>query len=155
MTARSSVCPTCLEFAAAHGLRIISIADLIEYRQRRDQLVRRICSFETQTPIGPATAIVYATPFDPVQHVATVFGDLGTGERVLARIHREQPLADVLCGGGGGVTRALARIGREQRGVFLLLRDAVVAQPAPRARVRKDTKAPSGGCGSGGMSESA
>ena len=122
--------PACREFAAAHGLRIVSIADLIEYRQRRDQLVRRVSVFETPTPIGPATAIVYATPFDPVQHVAMVFGDLGGGERVLARIHREQPLADVLGGGGGGAARALARIGREKRGIFLLLRDAVVAQPS-------------------------
>ena len=64
--------PDCLEFAKAHGLRIVSIADLIEYRQRRDQLVRRVTSFEVATAAGPATAIVYATPFDPIQHVALV-----------------------------------------------------------------------------------
>jgi 3,4-dihydroxy 2-butanone 4-phosphate synthase/GTP cyclohydrolase II len=120
----------CQEFAKRHGLKIISIADLIEYRQRRDQLVRRVATFETPTAIGPATAIVYATPFEPIQHVALVFGDLGGGERVLARIHREQPLSDVLGGGAGGIARALARIGREGRGVFLLLRDTVVGQPA-------------------------
>jgi 3,4-dihydroxy 2-butanone 4-phosphate synthase/GTP cyclohydrolase II len=119
----------CKEFAKAHGLKIISIADLIEYRQRRDQLVRRVATFETPTPIGPATAIVYATPFDPIQHVALIFGDLGAGERVLARIHREQPLGDILGGGIGGISKALARIGRDGRGVFLLLRDTVVGQP--------------------------
>ena len=48
---------------------------------------------------------------------------------MLARIHREQPLGDILGGGVGGVSRALARIGRERRGVFLLLRDTVVGQP--------------------------
>jgi 3,4-dihydroxy 2-butanone 4-phosphate synthase / GTP cyclohydrolase II len=122
--------PACLEFARAHDLRIVSIADLIEYRQRRDQLVRRVATFEAPTPIGPATAVVYATPFDPIQHVALVFGDLGGGERVPARIHREQPIGDVLGGGAGDIPRALARIGREGRGVFLLLRDTVVAQPA-------------------------
>ena len=121
--------PACREFAKVHGLKIVSIADLIEYRQRRDQLVRRVASFEMPTPIGPAIAIVYATPFDPIQHVALVFGDLGGGERVLARIHREQPLGDILGGGVGGISRALARIGRERRGVFLLLRDTVVGQP--------------------------
>jgi 3,4-dihydroxy 2-butanone 4-phosphate synthase/GTP cyclohydrolase II len=121
--------PACQEFAQLNGLKIVSIADLIEYRQRRDQLVRRIATFEVPTPAGQATAIVYATPFDPIQHVALVFGDLGGGERVLARIHREQPLADLAGAGSGGVAQVLARIGREGRGVFLLLRDAVVAQP--------------------------
>ena len=125
--------PDCLEFAKAHGLRIVSIADLIEYRQRRDQLVRRVTSFEVATAAGPATAIVYATPFDPIQHVALVMGDLGGGAPVLARIHREQPLGDLMCG-GAGIAQALARIGREGRGVFLLLRDAVVGQPAGEAQ---------------------
>lgn len=123
----------CQEFARTHGLKIVSIADLIEYRQRRDQLVRRVASFELPTPIGPATAIVYATPFEPIQHVALVFGDIGGGERVPARIHREQPLADLLGGGSGGIAKALARIGRERRGVFLLLRDTVVGQPSSDA----------------------
>ena len=120
--------PACLEFARAHGLRIVSIADLIEYRQRRDQLVRRVASFEVATSGGPATAIVYGTPFDPIQHVAVAFGDLGSGERVLARIHREQPLVDLL-GSGTAVRQALDRIGREGRGVLLLLRDTVIGQP--------------------------
>ena len=79
----------CVAFAREHRLQIVSIADLIEYRQRRDQLVRRVATFETTTPIGPAIATVYATPFESIQHVALVFGDLGEGEPVLARIHRE------------------------------------------------------------------
>ena len=61
--------------------------------------------------------------------MALVFGDLGGGERVLARIHREQPLGDVLGTGAAGIAKALARIAQDGRGVFLLLRDAVVAQP--------------------------
>jgi 3,4-dihydroxy 2-butanone 4-phosphate synthase/GTP cyclohydrolase II len=121
--------PDLLTFAREHGLKIVSIADLIEYRQRREHLVRRVATFETRTPIGPATAIVYATPFDALQHVALVFGELGHGERVLARIHREQPLGDLFGSGVGGIARALARIGQEQRGVFLLLRDVVIGQP--------------------------
>ncbi len=119
----------CREFAKEHGLKIISIADLIEYRQRRDQLVKRVATFDVPTPAGMGTAIIYATPFDPIQHVALVFGDLGGGERVLARIHREQPLGDVLGTGAAGIAKALARIALDGRGVFLLLRDAVVAQP--------------------------
>ena len=65
--------------------------------------------------------------------MALVFGDLGNGERVLARIHREQPLGDLFGSGVGGIARALARIGKERRGVFLLLRDAVIAQPSSGA----------------------
>ncbi len=125
--------PDLLSFGREHQLLVISIADLIEYRQRRDQLVRRVATFETATPIGPATAIVYATPFEPLQHVALVFGDLGSGEQVLARIHREQPLGDLLGCGTGSIARALARISREQRGVLLLLRDAVIAAPSADA----------------------
>ena len=72
---------------------------------------------------------MYSTPFDPIQHVAVVVGDLGDGAGVLARIHREQPLVDLL-GGGGGIPQSLTRIGQEGRGVLLLLRDTVLAQPA-------------------------
>lgn len=121
--------PELKAFAKEHGLKIVSIADLIEYRQRREHLVRRIASFETQTIAGTATAIVYGTAFEPVQHLALVFGDLGDGEQVLARIHREQPLGDLFGGGGAGVTQALERLGRERRGVFILVRDAVIGQP--------------------------
>lgn len=122
--------PDLIPFAREHGLKIISIADLIDYRQRREQLVRRVASFGTRTLAGPATAILYATPFEPMQHLALVFGDLGNGERVLARIHREQPLGDLFGGGAAAIRKALERIAGEGRGVFLLLRDAVVAQPA-------------------------
>jgi 3,4-dihydroxy 2-butanone 4-phosphate synthase/GTP cyclohydrolase II len=133
--------PGCIEFARTHGLHIVSIAELIEYRQRRDQLVRRVATFEVPTAVGPATAIVYATPFDAIQHVALVFGDLSGGERVLARIHREQPLIDVLGGGVGGIARALSRIGREGRGVFLLLRDTVIGQPTVDEAVEEHASA--------------
>lgn len=125
--------PELKTFAARHGLKIVSIADLIEYRQRRDHLVRRVAMFDTNTPVGPASAVVYATSFDPFQHVALVFGDLGDGHRVLARIHREQPLTDLMGCGVGSIGRALARIGREKRGVCVLLRDPVVAQPTAEA----------------------
>ncbi len=133
--------PELKTFAAEHDLRIVSIADLIEYRQRRDHLVRRVAVFETATAVGPAMAIVYATSFDPFQHVALVFGDLGDGQRILARIHREQPLVDLLGCGAGSIDRAMARIGRERRGVFVLLRDAVVAQPTADAEGGDETHA--------------
>ena len=55
---------------------MISVADLIAYRQRREQLIERVGEFEVVTEAGPARAIAYATPFDSVHHLALVVGDL-------------------------------------------------------------------------------
>jgi len=121
----------CRAFAAEHGLKIVSIADLIDYRQRREHLVERVTSFEVQTAHGPATAFVYRTPFDNLQQVALVFGDVLAGGPVLARIHREQVVADLFTAeiAGGPARRALARIGKEGRGVLVYLRDGLAVPP--------------------------
>jgi len=82
-----------IEFAKANDLKIVSIADLIAYRQRREQLVERTMEFEVQTRIGPAKAYAYKTKFEDAEHIALVFGDLG--ESVPVRIHREKVLDDI------------------------------------------------------------
>ncbi|HSA79211.1 MAG TPA: 3,4-dihydroxy-2-butanone-4-phosphate synthase [Geminicoccaceae bacterium] len=84
-----------LEFAREHWLKMISVADLIAYRQQREQLVLRVGEFEVLTEVGPARAIAYATPFDSVHHLALIIGDLGDGIDVAVRIHREQVISDV------------------------------------------------------------
>jgi 3,4-dihydroxy 2-butanone 4-phosphate synthase/GTP cyclohydrolase II len=84
-----------LEFAREHRLKIISVADLIAYRQQREQLVLRVGEFEVLTEAGPARAIAYATPFDSLHHLALIIGDLGDGVDVPVRIHREQVISDV------------------------------------------------------------
>lgn len=123
--------PQLLDFAAEHKLKIVSIADLIEYRQRREQLVERITSFDVATAVGPARAMVYKTPFESMQHVALAFGDVLTNEPVLTRIHREQVVADLFVGpqAGGPARQALERIGREGRGVLVYLRDGLAVAP--------------------------
>src|SRR5690606_5087225 len=68
------------DFAARHDLPLISVADLIAYRQRREKLVERVATFEIETAAGPAIAHAYSTPFDRVQHLALVFGNPSTAE---------------------------------------------------------------------------
>lgn len=117
-------------FAQEHGLLLISIADLIEYRQRREQLVEAIASYETDTAGGPARAVVYGTPFDDVQHMALIFGDISDGGDVLARIHREQPMQDLFGTKARDFNdRVIKRLGSEGRGIFILLRDQRAGQP--------------------------
>ena len=85
--------PQLLEFAEKHNLKIITIADMIAYRQMREQLVERTMEFEVNTRIGTARAIAYRTRFEDAEHLALVFGDIGPSMPV--RIHREKLLDDV------------------------------------------------------------
>src|ERR1700750_3227409 len=60
-------------FARKHGLKIVTIADLIAYRQAREKLVERVATFTTESPIGSLNGFAYCTPFDPIYHVAYVY----------------------------------------------------------------------------------
>jgi 3,4-dihydroxy 2-butanone 4-phosphate synthase/GTP cyclohydrolase II len=125
--------PELMAFAREHGLKIISIADLIAHRQQRERLVERVGTFDVETEIGPAHAVAYATPFDDLQHVALVFGDIGDGQGVPVRIHREQVIDDVFGGRGGRETnliaKALRRIQADGRGVLIYLREGTPGVP--------------------------
>ncbi len=133
----------CRAFALEHGLKIVSIADLIDYRQRREHLVERVTAFDVATAAGPAHAVVYRTPFDTLQQVALVFGDVLTEPPVLARIHREQVMADLFTAepAGGAARRALERIAREGRGVLVYLRDGLAVPPQGAAKGSADDEA--------------
>jgi 3,4-dihydroxy 2-butanone 4-phosphate synthase / GTP cyclohydrolase II len=87
--------PELIAFAREHGLKIVSIADLIEHRMRTESFVRRIESMPIATPIGKATVHVYTTSFDDTQHLAVVFGEVSDKRGVACRIHHEQPLRDL------------------------------------------------------------
>jgi 3,4-dihydroxy 2-butanone 4-phosphate synthase/GTP cyclohydrolase II len=114
--------PEIAEFAAEHGLKTIAVADLIAYRQRRERLVQRVGEFPIETEIGAARGFVYATPFDPVQHLALVYGAMGDGEQVPTRLHRESVLDDVF-GGRTLLGKVLERFKEEGRGVLVYLRE--------------------------------
>jgi 3,4-dihydroxy 2-butanone 4-phosphate synthase/GTP cyclohydrolase II len=115
-------------FAEAHGIRRISVADLIAYRQAREKLVERIATFPVRTAIGEMTGHAYRTKFDAVQHLAIVHGRIGDGKAVTTRLHRADIVADVF-GGGEALARALARFKREGRGVLVYLRDGTAGVP--------------------------
>ena len=116
-------------FAREHALKLISVADIIAHRQRRERLVERIAEIEVATGAGAARGIVYATPFDEVHHVALVFGSIAGGGEVLTRIHREDVISDVFCG-GPVLAAALGRVGRSGRGVIIYLREGAAGVPA-------------------------
>jgi 3,4-dihydroxy 2-butanone 4-phosphate synthase / GTP cyclohydrolase II len=117
------------EFAERHDLAVVSVADLIAYRQARETLVERVATFPVQGAAAPMTGHAYVTPFDSVQHFAFVVGSIGDGRDVPARLHRADILADVF-GGADTINKTLARFHREGRGVLVYLRDGAAGVPA-------------------------
>jgi 3,4-dihydroxy 2-butanone 4-phosphate synthase/GTP cyclohydrolase II len=116
------------QFAQKHGLKHISIADLIGYRQVREKLVERVGEFTVSTEIGILRGYAYVTPFDKVHHMALVHGRIGDGRDVLTRLHRENILRDIF-GGATEVHKALSRFGKDGRGVIVILRDGSAGVP--------------------------
>jgi len=126
--------PQLLPFAEEHGLKLVSIADIIAYRQRRERLVERVAEFQVETEIGAAKGIAYSTPFDSVQHLALIFGDINDGTAVPVRIHRENIIEDVFLNTTGArestISRALKRFQSDGRGILLYLREGSSGVPA-------------------------
>lgn len=115
-------------FADKHGLKRISVADLIAYRQAREKLVERVSTFEADSIIGKITCHAYVTPFETVNHIAFVHGRIGDGKDIPARLHRADVVGDIL-GGGKMVSAALKHFQTEGRGVLIYLRDGTAGVP--------------------------
>jgi 3,4-dihydroxy 2-butanone 4-phosphate synthase/GTP cyclohydrolase II len=115
-------------FAERHQLKQISIADLIAYRQVRDKLVKRIGEFPVRSEIGTLSGYAYVTPFDAIQHMAFVYGRIGDGKNILARLHRADIIRDVF-GRANPVQSALQRFKADGRGVIVFLRDGAAGVP--------------------------
>jgi 3,4-dihydroxy 2-butanone 4-phosphate synthase/GTP cyclohydrolase II len=113
-------------FAGKHGLKIVSIADLIAYRRRHEKLVTKVAQANLPTRYGQFTAVAYKSTIDPDQHVALVKGDLSSEEPVLVRVHSECLTGDVFgslrCDCGEQIEMALNRIADEGKGVLLYMR---------------------------------
>ncbi|MGE0120846.1 MAG: 3,4-dihydroxy-2-butanone-4-phosphate synthase [Dongiaceae bacterium] len=140
--------PELLTFARQHHLRIVSIADLIQYRQRFEKLVSRVDSFAVDLGFAAAQGLVYATPTDGIRHFALCIGDLRR-EPVAVRIHRESVFDDVFGAVAPGreqlVARALQVIRGRGTGVVVYLRSSegyakLPEWEAPESRV--DAPAP-------------
>ncbi len=120
--------PQLAAFAEREKLQRITIAELISYRQTRDKLIERAGEFPVESEIGTLTGYAFLTPFDPVYHMAFVYGRIGDGKNVLTRLHRANILVDVF-GRAKTIHQALARFKAEGRGVLILLRDGTAGVP--------------------------
>ena len=118
--------PELVRVAREHGMKLISIADLIEYRRRREALVARVAEAAIPTPYGEFRSYAYESTVDGRTHVALVLGEIGDGAGVLTRVHSECLTGDVFgslrCDCGAQLERAMAMIGDEGRGVVLYIR---------------------------------
>jgi 3,4-dihydroxy 2-butanone 4-phosphate synthase/GTP cyclohydrolase II len=112
--------------AEQHDLKIISIADLIEYRRRSEKLVRKLAEAGIPTIYGEFRAHAYESAVDGRVHVAMVMGEVGDGKDILVRVHSECLTGDVFqsrrCDCGTQLDDALGKIGAEGRGVVLYIR---------------------------------
>jgi 3,4-dihydroxy 2-butanone 4-phosphate synthase/GTP cyclohydrolase II len=118
--------PELERFAAAHGLELISIADLIRYRRHREKLVRRISEARIPTKYGEFTAYVFESLLDGTEHMAFVRGEVAGKQDVLVRVHSECLTGDVFgsirCDCGLQLDLALERVAIEGEGVIVYLR---------------------------------
>ncbi|MGB0694106.1 MAG: 3,4-dihydroxy-2-butanone-4-phosphate synthase [Rhodospirillaceae bacterium] len=151
--------PDLVEFAQFHGLKVGTIADLIAYRRKTEQLVSRVTSAPFTSRFGGGwTMVVYRSMLDQVEHIALVKGDLGAsgqGRPALVRMHAVNLLEDMLGGAGDGredlLRDAMEMIAAEGQGVVVIIRDPRADSPSerlmdligdPEARAKKSIKDP-------------
>src|SRR5580765_6457260 len=117
--------PDLVPYCERHGLKMVTVADLVEYRRRHEKLVERGPSARIPTPHGEFTAIAFREKLTGKEHVALVLGDVDGAENVLVRVHSECLTGDVFhslrCDCGEQLEQALAQIQREGIGVFLYM----------------------------------
>ena len=113
-------------FAAEHGLAIVSIAQIIEYRRRAEKLVRRTAEATIPTLYGNFRAIEYESLMDQRSHVAFVHGQPAGRPNVLVRVHSECFTGDIMgslrCDCGSQLRMALQKIGEEGEGAVVYIR---------------------------------
>jgi 3,4-dihydroxy 2-butanone 4-phosphate synthase / GTP cyclohydrolase II len=118
--------PQLEEFAARHGLKIITVADLVRYRMRKEILVRSAVETDLPTVYGMFRAIAFENVLSEEVHLAMVMGEVRTDEAVLVRVHTENVTCDMFGSlvddTGFQLHAALERIAAEGRGVVLYLR---------------------------------
>jgi 3,4-dihydroxy 2-butanone 4-phosphate synthase/GTP cyclohydrolase II len=117
--------PDLVGYCGRHGLKMITVADLIAYRRRTERLVERVVATRLPTAFGEFTAVGYRSLLDDKHHVAMVKGDVQAADDVLVRVHSECLTGDVFhslrCDCGEQLEAAMAMIEREGTGVLLYL----------------------------------
>jgi 3,4-dihydroxy 2-butanone 4-phosphate synthase/GTP cyclohydrolase II len=118
--------PELFRFAERHGLRMVTIKDLIDHRMKREKFVSRVATTSLPTRHGTFRAILYHSQVDHKHHLALVKGEIGAVDSVLVRVHSECLTGDALgslrCDCGGQLHRALELIAEEGTGVLLYIR---------------------------------
>ena len=113
-------------FCRTHGLRMITVKDLIQYRMSHERLVRKIAEANLPTGYGPFRIHAYESLIDGQHHVALTLGDIGAEDPAVVRVHSQCLTGDIFassrCDCGEQLHRALELIAREERGVLLYLR---------------------------------
>jgi 3,4-dihydroxy 2-butanone 4-phosphate synthase/GTP cyclohydrolase II len=118
--------PDLRKFADEHGLKMISIADLIKYRRKNESLIKRVASAKLPTEFGEFDIVGYESILDGTDHIALVMGEIGDGQDVLVRVHSECLTGDALgslrCDCGPQLRAAMRKVSQEGRGVVLYVR---------------------------------
>jgi 3,4-dihydroxy 2-butanone 4-phosphate synthase/GTP cyclohydrolase II len=117
--------PDLIEFCGQHGLKLVTVAALIEYRRRHERLVEREIAVRLPTAYGEFTAILFKETLTGRQHIALVRGDVEGKRNVLVRVHSECLTGDVFssrrCDCGEQLDAALRLISGERRGVLVYM----------------------------------
>jgi 3,4-dihydroxy 2-butanone 4-phosphate synthase/GTP cyclohydrolase II len=114
-------------FSKEHGLKIVTIADLIKYRLSKESLVRRIATAKLPTKYGGMfTAIAYENDIDTYHHIALLKGEIGPDDKVLVRVHSQCLTGDVFgsrrCDCEEQLHTAMAMVEKEGKGVIVYMR---------------------------------
>ena len=118
--------PRLEQFCRTHGLRMITIKDLIRHRMRHERLVRKVAEASLPTEYGPFRVHVFESVLDKQEHVALVRGEVGPDDRVMVRVHSQCLTGDIFassrCDCGAQLHKALEMISQAGKGVLLYLR---------------------------------
>ena len=118
--------PSLEEFAEVHGLKILSIAQIIAHRRRTERLIERVAEARLPTRFGKFRAIAYKSHVDAGEHIALTIGEWTPDEPVLVRIHSECLTGDVFgslrCDCGEQIELALQQLAEAGNGIFLYMR---------------------------------
>ncbi len=118
--------PYLVDFAREHGLKLVSVADLIRYRKAHEVLVECVAEAKMPTRYGEFTIYGYINKLNGEHHVALTMGDIADGKPVLCRVHSEcltgDALGSVRCDCGQQYDAAMKKIAQEGRGILLYMR---------------------------------
>jgi 3,4-dihydroxy 2-butanone 4-phosphate synthase/GTP cyclohydrolase II len=126
------------EFCARHGLKMVSVAEVIRYRMKHEKFIRRVSESTLHLDAGEFRTITYASDLNPEYHMVLVRGDVAGAERVLVRMHSRCLYGDVFgsrdCDCHRLVERSLRRIAEEGAGVLVYLHGTGIGLRADHSR---------------------